>query len=382
MNNKEQLMKNLIDKIVSEVINKVETKDQNIEELISKKFDSYITMQNRPTHYDVDFPNYEREYSYQEEIEGKNFEEFIRTGNANLVSRKSLQAISLTSEDGKTDTTRGTDLIPTILEKSIFKKMGEKNIFRKLSTIRKVSGNLTEVLQVLDKIGDLGWVGEIEDRNLTDTPTIRKIAIKLFEMYAQPKASQILIHDARINIINWLKEEIADAFAKTELNACLRGDGIDRPMGVLNPIAKVITVQTKTAKTVEFQDLLNLYNSLDAQYREGSCFIMSPKMQGTIYGLKDLCGNCVVQNSFKEAFPSSLFGMPIYLCGAMDDGSNTGDMPIIFGNFKSAYLIIDCNPMRFIRDDVTEKQWVKLYMTKRVGAHVMNSEALKILEIK
>lgn len=337
---------------------------------------SLSAFMNRPNSYDSSCD----EFGTQDTIHHKHFLEYIKTGqiNQSMIEKKDMHG----GCDGD-DCKNGGYLVSHLLNRDIITISEEANVFRKLAKVRQVRGDKNEYLQVLDKIGDLGWVGETDDRNSNyKTPSLNKITIPLFEMYAQPRVTKnLLINDSSIDIYSWLRDEIADAFSETELMAFMYGKGISSPMGLFSDEARLERVQSGSTK-ITFDDILNLYNSLDPRYRSDACFVMSPKMQSLIYTLQDKNGNFISQHSFVDKTPDRLFGLPVYLCNSMDSGDKSGHMPIIFGNFKLGYLILDCNINTFIRDDITEKQWVKFYTTKRVGASVIDGNALKILSVK
>ena len=336
-----------------------------------KNLSSFI---NRP------YSNQNTQIAEQDTIYHKHFVEYIKTGqiNQSMIETKDMQGTCV-GDDCK----NGGYLVSQTLNNEIISISEEANIFRKLARVKQVKGDRNEYLQVLDKIGELGWVGETDNRPNTKTPTLNKIVIKLFEMYAQPRVTKnLLINDSSLDIYSWLRDEISDAFSTTELSAFLRGNGISSPLGLFSSEAKLEKVLTKEAAKINFDDILNLYNSLDPKYRSEGCFVMSPKAQSAIYTLQDKNGNFISQHSFIDKTPDRLFGLPVYLCNQMDNGDTTGDMPIIFGNFKVGYLILDCAVNTFIRDDITEKQWVKFYTTKRVGASVIDGNALKVLKVK
>jgi len=55
--------------------------------------------------------------------------------------------------------------------------------------------------------------------------------------------------------------------------------------------------------------------------------------------------------------------------------------PIFFANFKRAYLIIDRQGVRVLRDPYTSKPYVLFYTTKRVGGGIVMYEAIKALKV-
>jgi HK97 family phage major capsid protein len=59
----------------------------------------------------------------------------------------------------------------------------------------------------------------------------------------------------------------------------------------------------------------------------------------------------------------------------------TGALPILFGNFQRAYLIVDRMGVRMLRDPYTNKPYVQFYTTKRVGGGLLNPEEVKAFKI-
>ena len=55
--------------------------------------------------------------------------------------------------------------------------------------------------------------------------------------------------------------------------------------------------------------------------------------------------------------------------------------PIAFGAFDRGYLIVDRAGIRTLRDPFTQKGGVFFYSTKRVGADVIDFDAIKLFKI-
>lgn len=55
-------------------------------------------------------------------------------------------------------------------------------------------------------------------------------------------------------------------------------------------------------------------------------------------------------------------------------------LSLAFGDFRSAYQIVDRQGIRVLRDVYTSKPYVKFYTTKRTGGAVVNFEAVKFLK--
>ncbi len=72
-----------------------------------------------------------------------------------------------------------------------------------------------------------GWATEAATVE-TANSALDRIAIPVHELSAMPRASQRLLDDAAFDVEGWLAERIAEKFARSEANAFLRGDGVDK----------------------------------------------------------------------------------------------------------------------------------------------------------
>jgi HK97 family phage major capsid protein len=58
-----------------------------------------------------------------------------------------------------------------------------------------------------------------------------------------------------------------------------------------------------------------------------------------------------------------------------------GSKPIVFGDFRRGYLIVDRTGVRVLRDPYTNKPYVHFYTTKRVGGGLLDPDVLKALNV-
>jgi HK97 family phage major capsid protein len=64
----------------------------------------------------------------------------------------------------------------------------------------------------------------------------------------------------------------------------------------------------------------------------------------------------------------------------MDPFTTTDALAVAFGNFRRGYQVVDRIGIRVTRDNLTNKPYVGLYATKRVGGDVIHFEAIKFLK--
>ena len=107
---------------------------------------------------------------------------------------------------------------------------------------------------------------------------------------------------------------------------------------------------------------------------------MSSLTAASIAKMKDLDGNLIWRESLIAGQPSTLLGRPVEIDEGMP-GPTAGNLAIAFGDFRSGYLINDRIGTRILRDPYSSKPYVLYYITKRVGAGVLNPGALRLLRI-
>ncbi|XVN41473.1 MAG: phage major capsid protein [Rickettsia endosymbiont of Argas persicus] len=103
---------------------------------------------------------------------------------------------------------------------------------RQFASIETIATNTLDVISEDGKFNS-GWIGEVEAREETKAAKLKQQRIFVYELYAQPKASQALLDDATIKVENWLSERLRDSFVKVENDAFINGDGSEKALRYL-----------------------------------------------------------------------------------------------------------------------------------------------------
>lgn len=309
-------------------------------------------------------------------VETKGFDHFIRKGIDDL----SVKAMISSSDQ------QGGYLIPTSSTHLINQHIELQSPLRKLACVATINTNRYDLL--VDKVeSEAGWVGEDAPRPETQVADLIKLSIPVHEIYAKPLVSQRLLDDSSINMETWLSQRIAEKMARMENHSFLFGDGANKPKGILT--YETVEVGAGTWGKFEFLNvnlsgkesadpLIEAFYALKSQYLPGSCWLMSRKTAATVRKLKEKSGAYLWQNSLNAEMPNTLLGHPVYLCDELDEAKGS---PILFGNFKEAYQIVDRSNMSLLRDPYSAKPYVEFYATKRVGGAAVNFDAIKIINI-
>lgn len=315
--------------------------------------------------------------SYQDAEHKAAFTAFLRKGIEDGLQQK---AMSVTSD------VDGGYLVPEYLGEQLIKVMHETSVMRQIANIVTVSSDAVDLL--VDKNdAATAWVAETAARTETNTPELIKVNIPVHELYAEPRATQKLLDDARINVEEWLIGKIADKMAKAENAAFFNGDGEGKPTGFLEYDAGTSWETLERFKTgvngawaaADPENiLLDTMYSLKTNYMDGAVWLLNRSLLADIRKFK-LENSYFWQPATVTGQPSTLLGHPVYVTEDMPN-KTTGSLSVAFGNFKAGYTIVDRAEVRVLRDPFTTKPYVKFYTTKRVGGDVVNFDAIKLIE--
>ncbi|MCV0371082.1 phage major capsid protein [Filomicrobium sp.] len=316
------------------------------------------------------------------------FNRWFRKGVDNGLSDLEVKAKLTTQSDPD-----GGYLVPEEMETTIDSVLGTVSAVRSISRVIQIS---TDTYKKLVNMGGAssGWVGEEQARPETDTPTLRELAFNTGEIYANPAATQKSLDDSRIDLAQWLADEVSIEFAEQEGAAFVSGNGVNKPRGFLayetvanasyawgklgyvaTGVAAALTDETHNGADA----MIDLYYALKSGYRNGAAWLMSDAVMGTVRKFKDGDGNYLWAPPTAAGEVATILQKPVYNDDNMPAvGANA--LPLAFGNFQRGYLIVDRTGVRVLRDPYTNKPYVNFYTTKRVGGGVQNFEAIKLLK--
>jgi HK97 family phage major capsid protein len=313
------------------------------------------------------------------------FNAYVRQGEASSLRTLEQKALSVQSDPD------GGYLVPLETERMIDRVVSQASPIRAISGVRQI-GAASYKKPFATTGAASGWVGEVDGRPETDTPTIAELEFPVMELYAMPAATSTLLDDAAVNVDQWIAEEVQTAFAEQEGAAFVQGDGVKKPRGFLSydnvdnttwSWGKVGYIATGTSGAFPATDssdvLLDLIYSVKSGYRANANFVMNRQTQSQIRKFKDADGNYLWQPSLTAGDAPRLMNIPVAEAEDMPDLA-ADSFAIAYGDFQRGYLIVDRLGVRVLRDPYTAKPYVLFYTTKRVGGGVQNFEAIKLLK--
>ncbi|WP_460273361.1 phage major capsid protein [Celeribacter sp. ULVN23_4] len=312
---------------------------------------------------------------------------YVRNGDDDALRGLALEGKSMSTavngDGGYLVDPQTSDVIKSVLKSTAS--------IRSIANVVNVEATSYDVLIDTTDLGS-GWVTEAGTLSETDTPTIDRISIPLYELSALPKASQRLLDDSAFDIEGWLAARIADKFASSEASAFINGDGVDKPTGFLNhtqvdndswawgALGYVFTGTDGAFDATNPADaIVELVYALGAQYRANGTFVMNSKTAGQVRKLKDADGRFLWSDSLAAGEPARLMGYPVLIAEDMPDIASDA-AAIAFGDFNAGYTVAERPDVRILRDPFSAKPHVLFYATKRVGGDVSDFAAIKLLK--
>jgi HK97 family phage major capsid protein len=225
------------------------------------------------------------------------------------------------------------------------------------------------------------WVAETGTRVETTNPAFGMENIQSHEMYAMTKVSKQELEDSQFDLEGFLNAEFSEQFGLTEGAAFISGTGVGQPEGMLTN-SSVSYTASGAASNITADGLIAIYYDLKEAYLLNSSWIMNRSTLKVVRQLKDGQGQYLWAPGIRvDARPSAILDRP-YMTAPDMPAINTNTYPILFGDFKRGYLILDRLVMEMMSDPYTSKStgMVEFSARRRVGGQVIIAEAIRKLK--
>lgn len=306
-----------------------------------------------------------------ESQEKKAFIEWCRKGT---VAPEQAKALSLASDSGGA-------LAPKDFVAEVIKGQVEFSPVRALARVRPISSTSTDIPKRTG-VSAASWVAETGNR--ADAPGLAygTVNVPAHELSCLVLLSKQLLEDSVFDLEAELRTEFAEQFGVAEGAAFVAGDGAGKPMGLLTATG-VASVDSAAVGEVDADTLIELCYTLPEPYARNASWLMKRSTLGAIRKLKDTSGQYLWQPAVAAGQPSTLLGYPVFEAKDMPAVA-AGAYPIVFGDIRQAYLIVD-------RVQLEVQRLVELYAgtgqvgflgRKRVGGMVVLPEAIVKYHVK
>ena len=279
------------------------------------------------------------------------------------------------------DDEAGGYLAPEEYVNEIIKDTTEFSPVRSVARIRTTS---RKAVNIPKKTGSIAaaWVEETGTRTDSGNPTYGMERLQSYEMHALIKVSRQELEDAAFNVEGFIREELAEQFGVAEGTAFVTGTGVGQPQGLLTN-ASVTSVNSGSATAITADGLIDLYFEPKEIYASNGVFLMARSTLKAIRKLKDANNQYLWVPGFKaDARPATILDRPYVVCPDMP--AIAGDAyPVIFGDFRRGYYILDRIVVEIMTDPYSSKStgMIEISARKRVGGQVVAPFAIKKLKI-
>ena len=308
---------------------------------------------------------------------GRATDEYKRAFWNNMRNRNSYEiqnALSIGTDS------EGGYLVPDEYEKKLVEALEDEVFFRSLATVIKTSSGDRKIPIVTSK-GEAAWIDEGGQFPESDD-SFGQTSIGAHKLATMIKVSDELLNDSVFNIEQYISKEFGRRIGTKEEEAFFIGDGTGKPIGIFNKTGGAETGVTAASTGITFDDVMDLYYSLRAPYRNKATWILNDSTVKAIRKLKDGNGNYIWQPSVREGEPDRILNRP-YRTSIYVPELAAGNRVMAFGDY-SYYWIADRQGRSFKRLNelfATTGQ-VGFLASERVDGKLILSEAVKTLDIK
>ncbi len=326
----------------------------------------------------------------------------------------------------------GTDpdggfLVPDEFKNQLIQKLQKANVLRTISYVIQTNSGEHKIPVVASE-GTAAWLEE--EAAYTESNTqFSQVSLGAHKLGTLIKVSEELLNDSAFDLMSYLSDEFGRRLGNAEEQAFLTGNSTGQPTGILtdtngasagstaakadtfsdefgrrlgnaeeqafltgNSTGQPTGILTDTngasagstaakADTLTFDDLIDLFYSLKAPYRQNAVFLMNDDTVKAIRKMKDKNDQYIWQPSVQAGQPDRILNCPVYTSPFMPTLA-AANKPVLFGDFNY-YWIAD-------RQGRTFKRLNELYAvtgqvgflgSQRVDGKVVLPEAIKTLSM-
>lgn len=273
-------------------------------------------------------------------------------------------------------------LAPAEVNRDIIKDIIEHSPMRGLATVRNIGVASLKQPKRTAAAGAARRIGERETRVNTGDPAYGMLEFKADEMFARGEISQQMLEDADYDLGAELKGEFVEQFSLKEGIEHITGTGADGQCQGILSAQGVGEIKTGDASKLTSDGLIDAFYALKTAYTRNANWLLNRSTIASIRKLRDGDGNYLWTPGITGVVPNSILGATYVEMPAMPDVA-AGAVPIVFGDFKRAYVIVDRIGLAILTDFITQADngTVVYRARRRVGGGVRQEEAYKKVKI-
>ena len=276
----------------------------------------------------------------------------------------------------KRDLSVGSDggLVPQGFFDQIIAKLDENAVVRQFATVVNTAGGEDIKFPQITALSSASLIAEGGAISESD-PTTASITLGAFKYAYLVQVSSELLADGGVDIEAFLSADAGRALGNGAGADFVSGNGSNKPHGVVDKASAGVTCASATAITTD--EVIDLYHSVTAPYRQNGAWLMNDATMKVIRQLKDSNGQYLWQPSLQLGNPDNLIGLPV----ATDPNVETiatAKKVMAFGDM-SKYYIREAGGIQVDRsvDFAFQNDLVTFRFIYRADGDLMDSNAVK-----
>ena len=279
------------------------------------------------------------------------------------------------------DDAEGGYLVPDEFEKTLIDGLQENTIIRRFAHVITTSSGVHKIPVVVSH-GSAAWLDE-EAAYTESDDVFGQVQLDAHKVGTTIKVSEELLRDSAFDLEEYIQNEFIRRIGDKEEEAFLVGNGSSKPTGILNATGGAdVGVTAASATAITADEVIDLYYSLKAPYRQKAVWVLNDATVKLIRKLKDTTGQYLWQPALKDGEVNTILGRPYYT-SPFAPVPEAGAKAILFGDLNY-YWIGD-------RQGISIKRLNELYAnngqvgflaSKRLDGRLVLPEAIKVLQMK
>lgn len=283
------------------------------------------------------------------------------------------------------DSTNGGYLVIPEFATEVIKELANVSPIRSVARVRTTASNSWSIPKRTGRATG-GWVGE-GDAATESNSTYGREEVPNGALWAYSRATNEELADAGFNLEEQLRMDFTEEFGYREGAAFVSGNGVGKPEGLWTN-ADVLSVNGGSASAITYAGLVYVSHGdttngdVNPQYQRNGRFLMSSSTLGEVRLLEDTAGQLIWQPSGAAGNPSTILGFP-YLVVPDAPAIAANAYPVMFGDIRAAYTILDRVSFEMLRNPYAEDKngIVRFVAYRRVGGQVVQPAAIRKLKI-
>ena len=270
--------------------------------------------------------------------------------------------------------------VPDEFERKLVEALEGNNIFRGMATVIRTSSG-TRKIPIAEDTGEASWIDDGEEIPESDT-TFGQTMLSAYKLGTMIKISNELLNDSAFDLASYIARRFGVRMGNAEERAFITGDGVGKPLGLLDDAGAKIGVTAAKTTAISFDEVFQLYYALKAPYRKKAEFLCSEALVLQLMTIKDNNGNYIWKPGLDIGKPDTLLNRPLKTSAFMPEVA-AGNKVMAFGDY-SYYWIADRQNRTFRRlnELYARTDQVGFLTTQRVDGKLILPEAVQVLRMK